>query len=632
MAAASAIVRLNRPQPAAGPQLGELKNLAFGLNHEHAFHMWLSLDETTRDEALLDKYILASICHSSGAHIAQLQTVDKAVAAEFAQAMTHRLQALAELLPSLKIGFSQTWHEGLDALSGAMLEVHLIAQAEALTALARTTGCDKFPGISQSIALTEAYLCLLTGKMEAAEATALRFVRRPFLMPSRLDRARLYKKILPILIKTGHVKEYKEVLWRGLTGWYGAPALRNEFVDKAIAAYRGPLRALFRSGIPFNGRLIFMISLLTRRTGRSPLLRAVGVHRMLDKMLQTQLYIQNYMSGRRPYVAREHRGFHPAALFGPKRQRKILVTRAMGGMGDVLMMVPGLLALKRKWPAAEIHFAIQKGFFPLFDGISEFKCLDIHADDIDIRDYSRWYDLTDCPAARIEGREFPHVRSNRIAIFAGAMGIKLRKLKKSGIVPRYHVSADEARAADELLQRLNPLGLPVFGIQPYSADTYKNWPHTEALAQDLARDAVVLVFHNEPFAGYEGDNIHKIIKPIRQSAALAARCATLIAPDSSFVHLGAALGVPTVGIFGPTNGYVFGRHYQQVFKIAAPARADFACSPCWRNENRLCAVADDRESVCLRQISVEQVKAVIERPMPSRWERIKDEIRDHFWR
>lgn len=634
MAAASSIVRFAKPETTTHYALDELKSLAFGLNHGHAFHTWLGLDEATRDEALLDKYILASICHSSGAHIAQLQLVDKAKAADFARDFTDRLVALSERMRTLRIGFSQTWHEGLEAISAAMLAVHLVGHTQTLTELARSTGCDKFPGISQAIALTEAYVCLLTGHLGAAEAVALRFVRRPFLMPSRLDRARLYARILPILIKTGHLEEYREVLWRGLTGWYGQPGLRDQFVDKAVAAYRGPLRALFKSGVPFNGRFIFLIILITRWTSRSPALRWLGVYRMFDRILHTQLYIQNYLSSKRPYLTREWKGLHLSAAFAKKsrRTRRILVTRAMGGMGDVLMMVPGLIALKKRAPATEIHFAIQKGFFPLFEGLSEFKCLDINNDDIDTRHYDRWYDLTDCPAARIEGREFPHVRSNRIAIFAGAMGVKLRRLKRSGVVPRYLVSADESRRADEELRRLNPLGLPVFGIQPYSADTYKNWPHTEELARDLARDAVVLVFHSESFAGYEAPNIHKIILPIRQSAALASKCQTLIAPDSSFVHLGAALGVPTVGIFGPTNGYVFGRHYDKVFKIAAPARKDFACSPCWRNEHRLCAVADDRESVCLRHISVDQVKATIARPMPTRWERIKDEVRDYFWR
>ena len=622
------------PEVAPGPALDELKSLAFGLNHEHAFHMWLALDISARDEALLDKYVLASICHSSGTHIAQLQLVDKAAAAAFALAITQRLIALADTLPTLKIGFSQTWHESLDAISSAMLDVHLISLAETLVRLARTTGCERFPGIAQSVAATEAYLCLLTGKLGPAEAAAMRFVHRPFLLPSRLDRARLYKRILPILIKTGHLNEYKEVVWRGLTGWYSQAGLREEFLDKAIAVYRGPLRALFRSRIPLNGRLIFLIALTTRWASRSQVLRSLGIHRMLNRVLQTQLYVQNYISSRRPYVAKKRTGrFHLAALFSKtRRRRKILVTRAMGGMGDVLMMVPGLIAMKRKWPDAEIHFAIQRGFFPLMNGLSEFKCLDVNSDDIDTRDYTRWYDLTDCPAARIEGREFPHVRSNRIAIFAGAMGVKLRQLKKSGVVPRYQVSAEEAQAADAEIKRLNPEGLPLYGIQPFSADTYKNWPHCEALVNDLALHAVVLVFHSEPFPGYTGPNVHKIIRPIRQSAALAARCATLIAPDSSFVHLGAALGVPTVGIFGPTNGYVFGRHYQKVFKLAAPARSDFACSPCWRNENRLCAIADDRESVCLRHVSIDQVKDLIKRPMPTRWDRIRDEVTDYFWR
>jgi hypothetical protein len=34
----------------------------------------------------------------------------------------------------------------------------------------------------------------------------------------------------------------------------------------------------------------------------------------------------------------------------------------MGGVGDILMMTPGLMALRKKHPFAEIDFAIPKSF------------------------------------------------------------------------------------------------------------------------------------------------------------------------------------------------------------------------------------------------------------------------------
>ena len=43
-----------------------------------------------------------------------------------------------------------------------------------------------------------------------------------------------------------------------------------------------------------------------------------------------------------------------------------------------------------------------------------------------------------------------------------------------------------------------------------------------------------------------------------ETAALLNRCRLLIANDSGPLHLGAAIGIPTIGLFGPTNpGHFF---------------------------------------------------------------------------
>ena len=68
-----------------------------------------------------------------------------------------------------------------------------------------------------------------------------------------------------------------------------------------------------------------------------------------------------------------------------------------------------------------------------------------------------------------------------------------------------------------------------------------------------------------------------------------------VAPDSSFIHLAAALRRPAVGLFGPTDGAVRTSDYPDVRFL--DVRRDLRCVPCWRNEEIPCALTGMRASV-----------------------------------
>ena len=83
---------------------------------------------------------------------------------------------------------------------------------------------------------------------------------------------------------------------------------------------------------------------------------------------------------------------------------------------------------------------------------------------------------------------------------------------------------------------------------------------------------------------------------LRQLLALMARCRFMVTNDSGSMHLAAALGVPLVAIFGSTDERVTGPMGTRVRIV----KRDVACSPCGR---RVCPI-DFR---CMRDISVEEV-------------------------
>jgi heptosyltransferase-2 len=75
-------------------------------------------------------------------------------------------------------------------------------------------------------------------------------------------------------------------------------------------------------------------------------------------------------------------------------------------------------------------------------------------------------------------------------------------------------------------------------------------------------------------------------RPIMETAAWIARCRAFVGNDSGLMHLAEALGVPAVGIFGPTVrdfGYFPARADSR-----AVERTDIACRPCSRNGKRPC--------------------------------------------
>ena len=81
--------------------------------------------------------------------------------------------------------------------------------------------------------------------------------------------------------------------------------------------------------------------------------------------------------------------------------------------------------------------------------------------------------------------------------------------------------------------------------------------------------------------------------------ALIRRAAVVVTNDSGLMHIGAALGKPTVSIFGPTNPVQVGPYGQpgSVVRLALP------CSPC--NYRRLAQCPNDH--ACMRDLTVDMV-------------------------
>ena len=92
---------------------------------------------------------------------------------------------------------------------------------------------------------------------------------------------------------------------------------------------------------------------------------------------------------------------------------------------------------------------------------------------------------------------------------------------------------------------------------------------------------------------------------LRNGILAMAAAQVAISNDSGLMHIAAALGTPTMGIFGPTSPY----HWAPLNGLAATVqtKTTVPCQPCHRP---VCTMNDHR---CMRDIPASEVASIAER-------------------
>jgi heptosyltransferase-2/heptosyltransferase-3 len=104
------------------------------------------------------------------------------------------------------------------------------------------------------------------------------------------------------------------------------------------------------------------------------------------------------------------------------------------------------------------------------------------------------------------------------------------------------------------------------------------------------------------------------VLPLRQLAAILSLCAACVANDSGPMHIAAAVGTPTIGLFGPGEENIW-FPYTPAFPGGSPKhialRKDVPCHPCHLN---VCNRTGNEYMECMKLLSVNEVfNAVKER-------------------
>ncbi len=298
----------------------------------------------------------------------------------------------------------------------------------------------------------------------------------------------------------------------------------------------------------------------------------------------------------------------PAAL--PPAPR-LLVIRP-GGLGDMLLLLPALQALEAALPGARLDLLCERrnAAVPALAGRDgAVLCYDTNP-------WRTWRTLRRARYDAVIDTEQFHHFSAVMALATGApvrIGFNINPRRN----PLYThlVSYDPGGfEADQFLRLLAPLGIaargaPAAGIRaradapeadeargavilhPGASTPYKQWPPDRLAA--LGRALLEQTPHPVLVAGEPGERplVEAVVRAIgrpdrvgaaypadlRAAAALLRPAALFVGADTGLAHLAAALDVPLVVCFGPSDRHKWG-HAGPRRRVVA---ADIPCAPCF---------------------------------------------------
>jgi heptosyltransferase I len=328
-----------------------------------------------------------------------------------------------------------------------------------------------------------------------------------------------------------------------------------------------------------------------------------------------------------------------------KPPQKILIIKP-SSLGDVVHSLPFLNALRERFPKAEIHWVIAKGFEDLLTGHPMVKKIWIINKDI-------WKKLSQIRSSiqeiRILLRELRKERYDividlqgllRSGVITGATGSPVRiGFKEAREGSRFFYTSKveggkDIHAVDRYLKIAAFLGCDITEVcfpLPLSFNSALRTPHS-ALSEDYAvmvpgarwktkrwppekfgKLASLLPIKTLIVGGRGDKSIAKEIlaSPSSKSISLVGRtdlkglieiirgARFIVSNDSGPMHIAAALGIPVFAIFGPTDPVRTGPYGRGHIVI----REEVSCSPCFKKK------CDDMK--CMRNLSVEKVYEVI---------------------
>ena len=237
-----------------------------------------------------------------------------------------------------------------------------------------------------------------------------------------------------------------------------------------------------------------------------------------------------------------------------KGNARICVFRSMGGLGDIIMATPIAKGAKRKFPRCHVTYAVPTDYangdlldlllhIPYIDEIIDYKL-------VNRDDYDSFTNITRTGLDRERSyQQFP----NRIDMFAQACAIPLY----GDYTPLYTMLEEEDAWGKEFVKKA--VGAREYrgliAVHLRSNDPKRTWPKSKvrefvSLARQRGYYCFLFGWGDSKDEWTLAGSTQVFDYKIRQAAAVMKNCDVLVCPDSSLLHLGGALNMKTVSLFG----------------------------------------------------------------------------------
>ena len=341
--------------------------------------------------------------------------------------------------------------------------------------------------------------------------------------------------------------------------------------------------------------------------------------------------------------------------------RNILLIQ-LGDIGDVVLSFPCIRALRENFPQANLVVGVREKAAELIQDCSwSDGVISINQDErkwyqeviyqknlilrlrrfnfdiaIDLRTGTRGAILTFLSGARqrvgfyaTDGTLWRNRIFTHLAYLEGKPGQHMAayylnllityNLKTDNIWPETDIPIKKLKKVAELFKEENiPRDHPVIAIQPFSLWNYKEWgieKYASLLRWITSEYGFPIIVTGSPEERERADEIKKMSGPntfnlagrtsIGIFAAVLKSCKLFIGGDSAGIHISAAVGTPTVSIFGPASPSHWaprGKQHTIVYN------EKLSCVPC-----DLKGCEGRGISRCLDELTVDDVKSVVKR-------------------
>jgi len=279
-----------------------------------------------------------------------------------------------------------------------------------------------------------------------------------------------------------------------------------------------------------------------------------------------------------------------------------VLLREAGGIGDVVRTFPAARGLKARDASARVGYvclAGYEGLVRLCADVDELLAVSERArrarDERPeparfpyLRRFGRGARFVDlyCPALRHELETRGRPRLDRVEVFCRAAGV-------AASTPRLALPPETPRRLRGRIEAFLGRTGPLAGLAPYATHVARSWQNREGvlrLAERLRAEGFGLVFFNSWARGRPGRGelladelgaFPAVALGWAELAAAVSLCDVLVSVDTGILHLAGALGVRTLGLFGPTSGEVVSRPYPTHESLQTHVLGACCDSPCY---------------------------------------------------